>query len=81
MQTNTLTIVLFRVAAIKTKGAAGPSGQDTDQWRRILASKNYGKHSSDLREAMSRMLKILCRQEDVARRSIEVVLAPSSQIS
>ena len=58
---------MIRGAAIKTKGAAGSSGQDADQWRRILASENYGKYSSDLREAMARMLKILCRQEDVAR--------------
>ena len=67
---------MIREAAIKTKGAAGPSGQDADQWRRILASKNYGKYSSDLREAMACMLKTICRQEvDVERRSIEAVLA------
>ena len=67
---------MIREAAIKTKGTAGPSGQDADQWRRILNSKNYGKYNSDLREAMARMLKILCRQEvDVERRPIEAVLA------
>ena len=27
-------------AALKTRGAAGPSGQDADGWRRILVSKN-----------------------------------------
>ena len=67
---------MIREAAIKTKGAAGPSGQDADQWRRILASKNYGRYSSDLRDAMARMLKILCSQEiDVEQRSIEALLA------
>ena len=30
-------------AALKTRGAAGPSGQDADGWRRILVSKNFGK--------------------------------------
>ena len=67
---------MIRDAAIKTKGAAGPSGQDADQWRRILASKNYGKYSSDLGDALAKMLKILCRQEiDSDKRSIEAFLA------
>ena len=41
---------MIQEAAIKTKDVAGSSGQDADQWKRILASKNYGKYSSDLRE-------------------------------
>ena len=36
-------------AALRTKGAAGPSGLDADGWRRILVSKNYGTCGNDLR--------------------------------
>ena len=70
--TTSIDGTMVREAAIKMKGVAGSSGQDTAQCRRILASKSYGKYSSDLREAMARMLKILYRQEvDIARRSTE----------
>ena len=32
-------------AAKTTKGSAGPSGMDSDMWRRILCSKAYGSAS------------------------------------
>ena len=31
-----------RKAAMKTRGVSGPSGLDTDGWKRILLSKNFG---------------------------------------
>ena len=50
-------------AALKTKGAAGPSGQDADGWRRILVSKNYGDAGRDLRSAIAEMMRSLCCRE------------------
>ena len=51
---------MVKQAAIKTKGGSGPSGMDTDGWRRILASNHYGTVSSDLRKAFAEMIKKLC---------------------
>eukprot|EP00111_Clytia_hemisphaerica_P013628 TCONS_00040071-protein len=65
-------------AALKTKGAAGPSGMDANGWRRILASRNYGKTGEDLRNCLANMLKILCRQSidpDSEERNVESYLA------
>ena len=50
-------------AALKTKGAAGPSGLDADGWRRILVSKNFGKQGKDLRSAIARMTIRMCTKE------------------
>ena len=50
-------------AALRTKGAAGPSGLDSDNWRRILISKNYGSHGKDLRTAIAKMTQKLCTQK------------------
>ena len=50
-------------AALKTRGAAGPSGQDADGWRRMVVSKNYGKTGKDFRSALARMTRLLCTQE------------------
>ena len=47
-------------AALRTKGAAGPSGLDADGWRRILVSKNYGKRGNDLRSSIVIMTRKLC---------------------
>ena len=50
-------------AALRTRGAAGPSGLDADGWRRILVSKNYGKTGKDLRTAIAKMAQKLCKEE------------------
>ena len=50
----------IRKSAIKTKGAAGPSGLDAEGWRRILVSKNFASHSIDLCKSISNMTKRLC---------------------
>ena len=47
-------------AALRTKGAAGPSGQDAEGWRRILVSKNYGDAGKELRTAIASMTHSLC---------------------
>ena len=50
-------------AALKTRGAAGPSGLDADGWRRMLVSKNFGKTGKDLRISIAKMTQQLCTQE------------------
>ena len=50
-------------AALKTKGAAGPSGLDADGWRRILVSKNYGDTGKELRTAVAKMTRKICTEE------------------
>ena len=50
-------------AALRTKGAAGPSGINADGWRRILVSKNYGKTGTELRSSLARFAKKLCTKE------------------
>ena len=51
---------LIAKAAIKTKGAAGSSGLDSEGWRRLLISRNYGVIGKDLRTAIAEMAKNLC---------------------
>ena len=65
-------------AAIRTRGAAGPSGMDADGWRRILVSKNYGNVGKDLRKTIARLTKSLCTNEiiDESRKnSLEAYLS------
>ena len=50
-------------AAMRTRGAAGPSGMDADGWRRILISKNYGAAGKELRTAIAKMTQALCTKE------------------
>lgn len=47
-------------AAFRTKGSAGPSGMNSDGWRRILVSKNFGKIGVELRSSLARFAKNLC---------------------
>ena len=49
---------LVRSAALKTSGAAGPSGLDAYCWRRLCTS--FGRASSDLCQALANVAKRLC---------------------
>ena len=49
-------------AAKLTKGSAGPSGLDSDTWRRILCSKSFNKCSGDACDAIARMCRRLCTE-------------------
>ena len=75
-------------AAMKTRGAAGPSGLDADGWRRILVSKNYGNIGKDLRTAIAKLTQRLCThlmpvetsssiEAYVANRLIPLLKAPT----
>ena len=37
-----------RKAALKTRGGAGPSGFDADDWKRIFTSNQFGDSTDDL---------------------------------
>ena len=50
-------------AALLTKGAAGPSGLDANNWRQILLSKNFGKHGINLRSSIAKLSRVLCTEE------------------
>ena len=53
---------MVRQAALRTKGAGGPSGIDANGFRRIMASKSFKQSSSRLCETIATMTKILCTQ-------------------
>ena len=53
---------MVRQAAMRTKGAGGPSGIDANGFRRIMASKSFKQSSSRLCETIATMTKILCTQ-------------------
>ena len=54
---------MIRKAAMKTRGGSGPTGLDTDGWKRILLSKNFGESSSDLCQTLAKVTKKLCTEE------------------
>ena len=51
---------LIQKVASRTKGGAGPSGMNADDWSRILGSNKYGLASSDCREAIALMTRKMC---------------------
>ena len=59
-QFNNIDEAVIAKAALKTRGAAGPSGADADQWRRMLISKNYATVGKDLRTAIAKAARKLC---------------------
>ena len=62
-------------ASIITKGAAGMSSLNADDWRRIIGSNLFGNASPDLRKAIAKITKQLCGEELNDPDSIEALLA------
>ena len=54
--------VIFK-AAKKSNGAAGPSGADSDLWKRLLCSKQFKKKPSDLCTTLAELAKKLNTKE------------------
>ena len=54
-------------AVMKTRGSAGPSGADANQWRRMLISKNYKDDGKELRVAIAKAARKLCTKEIVTQ--------------
>ena len=53
--------LIFKSAKL-TKGSSGPSGLDSDIWRRILCSKSFGQVSSDACDSIARACRRLCTE-------------------
>ena len=60
---ESITADSVRKAALKTRGGAGHSGIDADGWRHILASRNFGNASEELRSEFAKTIKILCTEK------------------
>ena len=54
---------MVKETALKTKGGSGPSGLDTDGWRKIFVSKSYGTINADLRQAFVNAIKKTCSEK------------------
>ena len=63
---ESITVDTIRKAAMRTKGGSGPSNLDSDGWRRILLSNSFGDSSENLCQALARVTKKLCRDEDLS---------------
>ena len=57
---NNIDGKLIQACAKRTAGAAGPSGLDSDGWKRILCSKQFGKKTDELCDAIALMGRRLC---------------------
>ena len=66
---------LIQKTATRTKGAAGSSKFDADDWRSILGSYVFGSHSLVLRRSLARMKRKLCSQKLSCHKSLEALLA------
>eukprot|EP00794_Sanderia_malayensis_P001504 gene1504-biopygen1250 len=47
-------------AAMQTRGSSGPSGLDTEGWRRILVSKSFGNIGQNLRNSLASFARKIC---------------------
>ena len=65
---------MVRDAALRTKGSGGPSGVDSNGFRRILGLKTFKKSGTDLCAAIAAMTRRLCT-EFIHPLSIEAILA------
>ncbi|XP_032218340.2 uncharacterized protein LOC116601539 [Nematostella vectensis] len=65
---------MIREAALRTKGAGGPSNVDVHGFQRILASKSFKKSSSDLCDALTLLTRHLST-EYTDPMTIEPILA------
>ena len=65
---------MIREAALRTKGAGGPSGVDANGFKRLLACKSFMKSSANLCDTVAAMPRRLCT-EYVDPLTIEPLLA------
>ena len=63
-----------REAAVKTRSGAGPSGLDTDGWKRIFTSNQFGDSTNDLCKTFAEVIKKLCTVKNQST-SLEAFLA------
>ena len=59
---------------MKTKVGSGPSGMDTDGWRRILASNGFGTANNNIWKTFAHVVKKLCT-DLIETQTIKVFLS------
>ena len=72
---DSLSPDLIQNMALRTRGSSGPSGMDSDEWRRMLGTQCFKTSSDNLRVAISRFSKILCIEKISDLESIAPILA------
>ena len=72
---ESITGEMIQKLSLKTKGAAGPSLFDADDWKRMMGTKLYGAAGTDLSKAVARFARILCTEEIEDPRSITALMA------
>ena len=71
---NEITSEMIREAALRTKGAGGPSNVDANGFQRILASKSFKKSAPNLCDALATTTRRFCT-EYIDPATIEPILA------
>ena len=72
---ESITSDLIQKMSLKTKGAAGPSLFDADDWKRMIGTKLYGAAGVDLSKSIARFARLLCTEEIYDPRSIAALMA------
>ena len=72
---DNITPDLIQRLALQTKGSAGPSQANADDWRRMIGSKIYSKEGSDLRCEIAELAKQLCVEQLTDPETIEALMA------
>ena len=65
---------MVRDAALRIKGSGGPSGVDSNGFRRIISCKSFKRSGTEVCKAIASMTKRLCT-EYVNPRCLEAFLA------
>ena len=66
---------LVQKVAMKMKGAAGPSCFDSDDWKTILVSRQFGTSSGDLCDTIANVAKTLCTEDRTNQDSLSALMA------
>ena len=70
-----VTPELIQRIALQTKGSAGPSQANADDWKRIIGSTIYKSASDDLRCEIAELTRQLCVEKLTDPESIEALMA------
>ena len=66
---------LVQKVAMRMKGAAGPSCYDSDDWKTILVSRQFGSSSGDLCDAVANVAKTLCTEDRTVQGGVSALMA------
>ena len=66
---------LVRKIAMKMKGAAGPSCFDSEDWKTILTSRQFGTSCGNLCDAVAEVAKVLCTEDRTGNDGMSAFIA------